>query len=86
MDTEVLCELRLSCKALATFPAREWPLLAVGALVGLQDALQAETLVALRTLKGPFSTVHAQMLPELTLIGEGSATLAAGKGPCSTML
>lgn len=86
MDTEVLCELRLSCKALATFPAREWPLLAVGALVSLQDALQAETLVALRTLKGPLSTVYSQMLTELTLMGEGSATLTAGEWPCSTML
>lgn len=58
----------------------------MGALVGFQDALQAEALVALGTLKGPLSTVHSQMLTELALMGEGSATLAAGEWPFSTML
>lgn len=82
----MLCELRLSCKALATFPARERPLLAVGALVGLQDTLQAEALVALGTLEGPLSTVHSQMLTELAMIGEGPATLAAGEWPFPTVL
>jgi hypothetical protein len=86
VDAEVLCELRLSYKALATFPAGEWPLLAVDALMGLQDALQAEALVAFGTLKGPLSTVHSQMLTELALMGEGSATLTAGEWPFSTML
>lgn len=85
MDPEVLCELRLSGKALAALPAGERPLLAVGALVGLQDSLQAETLVALRTLKGPFATVHSQVLAELALMGKGSATLSAGEWPLSTM-
>lgn len=82
----MLCELRLSRKALATLPAREWPLLAVGALVGLQDAFQAEALVALGTLEGPLSAVHPQVLPELALMGEGSATLPAGEWPFSTVL
>ena len=86
MDTEVLCELRLSGKALATLPTRERPLLAVGALVGLQHALQAEALVALGTLKGPLSAVHSEMLTKLALMGKGLATLAAGEWPFSNRL
>lgn len=82
----MLYELRLSGKALATLPTRERPLLAVGALVGFQDALQEEALVALRTLEGPLPAVHSEMLTELALMDEGLATLAAGEWPFSTML
>lgn len=57
----------------------------MGALVGLQDSLQAEALMALRTLKGPFSTVYSKVLAELALMGEGSATLSAGEWPFSAV-
>lgn len=64
VDSNVLREFTLLGGALATFPAAERSLPTVRVLVDLQQAAQAETLVAMGTLEGLFSSMRPAVAGE----------------------